>query len=485
MSLFPFSRRFVLWTTLFLVICGSGFLVLANGLHLDKISVAGVTADDINLKWQNGLNLEIDSLQIDLPENNDSEKLNGKQIQKALKAYRFLRKLVPSITVRSLNYNEYKIQILSREQEPSHPLSLTLNSEDLHLEASLTWEQDEVQINLKRLSSKKLNSSAGGLFLVNAKKLQISGELTANLADCLPLQLSIAADLDSISFQGQGMGVTTTIKPLVDLFGLDEDIQPWITDYLIGSRYHLQAVNGTIPWNDPAAILDTLSASIRVDDCEYTFAQGLEPIKADYAELTFSRGVLDILPHDATFYGQRGEQSRLAINFNDPDNILLTVNINTRARANESIVALLKYYDIGLPFLQVLGKTATDLTLIINLNTEQVQAFGTFEVGKSLFTYEDTTYQVTGGRIELKGTEILLDDLDIGLNEFFTARISGKIQPLEDRTDLEIEVNTVQIALKDTLLTLDPAGDPVQHSYHSSPTGSSIAAAPSPWPPGK
>ncbi len=479
MALFPFSRRFVLWTTLFLVICGSGFLVLANGLHLDHLTLAGITAENINLQWNNRLNLEIDTLQIDAAgEKSISKKLNGKHIQKALKAFRILQKIIPSITVHSFLYNEYRIRILQR---PSQPFTLTLDSDDLHMKATLTWDRNNGRIDLKNLSSKKFNSTASGLFLVNTKKLQISGEVTANLADCLPLRLSITADLDSMSFRGQGMGVTTTIKPLVDLFGLDKDIQPWITDYLIGSRYHLQEVNGTIPWHDPAAILDTLSASIKVDDCEYTFAQGLEPIKADYAEVTFSRGILDILPHDATFYGQRGEQSRLAINFNDPDNILLTVKINTRARANGSIVTLLKYYDIGLPFLQSVGKTATDLTLIINLNTEQVQAFGTFEVGKSLFTYEDTTYQVTGGRIELKGTEILLDDLNISLNKFFTARISGKIQPLEARTDLKIEVNTVQIALKDTLLTLDPAGDPVELSYHSSPKGSSISAASSRW----
>ncbi len=477
---FPPIRTFLLWATLLLVTLFSGFFMLANGLHLDQVSWKNVRAKDITLKWQNGLNLKINHLLVGPSEQRDPEILSGQQIRKVLKALQLLRKIIPEITVHSLDYNGYRLQILSRNQK-SHPLAVTLNSEDLHLEAFLTKVQNDIRIEVRNLSSIKFNSSATGTFLADPKTLQVHGELTANLADCLPIQLSIAADLNSISFKGRGTAETTTIKPLVDLFGLNDDIQPWITEYLTGSSYHLQEIQGTIPWQDPAKILDTLSASIRVDDCEYTFARGLEPIKADYAELTFSGGVLDIHPHDATFYGQEGEQSRLDINFNDPDNILLTVYINTRARANGSIVTLLNYYDIQLPFMQTVGKTATDLTLTINLNTEQVQAFGTFEVGKSMFSYEGTTYQVSGGRIELQGTDIILDGLDIALNELFKARISGKIQTRKDQTDLEIEVNEVHIPLKNTVLTLDQTKGPLQLSYHSHPKSSRIAVAPSHW----
>ncbi len=481
MVFFPPIRTFLLWVMLLLVTLFSGFLVLTNGLHLDQISLANVTAEDVTLKWENGLNLKINHLQVAPQEKKNPKKLNGKQIQKALKAFKLLRKLIPSITIRSLDYNGYRIQFLSRKQDAPHPVTLTLNSADLHLKAFLSQEQDTIRIDLQNFSNINFNSSATGTFLVDTKTLQVHGELTANLADCLPVQLSIIADLDSISFQGHGTAETTTIKPLVDLFGLDDDIQPWITEYLTGSSYHLQEIRGTIPLHDPAALLDTLFASVRVNDCTYTFTQGLEPIKADYTEVTFSRGVLDIRPHDATFYGQDGEKSRLDIDFNDPDNILLTVHINTRAQANKSIVDLLNYYDIRLPFLQTVGKTAADLTLIINLNNVQVEAFGTFKVGKSMVTYEGTTYQVSGGGIELKGMDITLDGLNIALDKFFKARISGKIQTRKEQTDLKIEVKNVRIPLKDTMLTLDHALGPLQLSYHFRQGSSRIAAEPSRW----
>lgn len=475
MVFFPPSRTFLLWTTLLLVLCGSGFFMLANGLHLNRITLPGGTATNVDLKWQDGLNLEIKHLQITPPA--DPVQLDEKHLRWALEAYRFLRKLIPSITVHSLDYDTYRLQILSRKQQ-AH--LVTLNSDDLHLEAVLTRVQDNIRIEVRNLSSQHFNSSTRGLFLLNTKKLQINGEMSAELADCLPVQLSVTADPDTLSIQGKGTDATTTIKPLVALFKIDPDIQPWITDYLTGSRYQLQAFSATIPWENPAAILDTLTASVRVDDCEYSFARGLEPIKTDYTQVTFSGGVLDIRPYGSTFYGQEGKKSRLDINFNDPDNILLTVRIKTRARLNRSLVALLKYYDIDLPLLQTEGTTAADLTLVVNLNSEEVRAAGSFEVGKSLFAYEGTAYRVTEGRIDLKDADIVLHGLEIGLHDFFTARISGKLQPRKSRTDLEIEVNMVQIPLKDTLLTLNHR-DTLQLSYHSSPGGSWITAAPSRW----
>ena len=480
MSFVPFSRTVTLWITLLLVIVCSGFFVLANGLHVDRVSLANVSAEDITLKWHNGLNLVINHLQVAPP--TVPIQLNEKYIKRAFNTYRFLRKLIPSITIRSLDYTHFNIRIVSTNQPSPPALTLILNSPDFRLEASFIQEQDDIQIKIHNLFSKRFKSSATGTFLADPDTLQVHGQLTAKLADYLPVQLSVQADPTGISFQGRGTDAIHTLKPLVDLFEMDKDIRPWITDYLTGSRYLLQKISGTVPWHDPAAILDTLTASIRIDDCSYTFARGLEPIKAEYAEVTFSRGVLHILPHGATFHGQKGQESRLDINFNDPDNILLTVHINTRAQAEESILALLKYYDIRLPFLQTVGKTAADLTLIINLNNEEVEAVGKFDVDKGLFRYRGATYRISGGRIKLKGTEITLDGLDIGLKNFFTARISGKIQTRKERTDLAIELKELQTAFDNTTLRLDRSGRaPVQISYHSRPGSSWITATSSHW----
>jgi len=466
---------------LFLVTFCTGVVLVVDGLHLDQFSFSNIYVKGATLTWHKGFNLEITRLRIDEQKEKNTKKLNGATIRRGIKAVHLLRKLVPSLTVHSFHYKEYSGQILSQEQDARNPFVFTLNSEDLHLAATLIREQDDIRITLQKFSSKKLQSSATGSFLIDSKTFQTHGELQANLADCLPVQVKVQADLNEISFQGQGNGEITTITPLVDLFGLSHNIQRWITDYLKGSRYHLQTVSGKIPWDDPAAILETLSASIKVDDCEYTFAQGLEPIKTEYTDATFSKGVLKIIPHGSSFYGQDGNKSWLDINFNDPDNILLTAYIKTRARANADIINLLDYYNISLPFLQETGTMDTDLTLAINLNHGQVEASGEFGIDESMFLYQGQRCRVKKGRIELKGTDVVIDGLELGFKKIFTGRIDGLMSFKETRTELEIEIDAFNLPLKDTTLTLDPSQGPLQLSYHLWAGHGTLVAESSHW----
>lgn len=140
------------------------------------------------------------------------------------------------------------------------------------------------------------------------------------------------------------------------------------------------------------AILETLDAEVRVDDAEYTFAQdGIDPVKSEYTDVFFKKGVLIIKPHSATFYGQDCEKSWVDIDFNDYKNILLGVYIKTHAKLNDDILNLLKHYKITLPFKQLDGKIATDLTLAINLNKKELQTKGHFGLDKGQFVFSKKT----------------------------------------------------------------------------------------------
>ncbi len=474
------SRLLLFLAALLIAVFCAVFLFLANGLNMDYLSLSGVSMEGSSLTWDNGFNVEIDKIHIK-PEKKNTKNLPEKKSTKRLETIRIWQKLISSLTVHSFEYEQYSGKIFYQKKDIPQPLYLILSSSDLQVEATLSWEQSNIRIKFLELSSKKFKSSATGTILVDPGNFKINGNLEANLAGCLPVQLSILADNNELSFQGRESGTITTIKPFVDLFGLSHNIQRWITDYLKGSRYQLLSVSGKIPLNNPAAILDTLTASIKVDDCEYTFAPGLEPIKTDYTTVNFSKGVLDIIPHRSKFYGQDGGKSWLDINFNDPDNILLTAYIKTRARANADIIRLVDYYDIQLPFLQTAGKTDTDLTLAINLNRKKLEARGLFKIEESTFLHDGQTYQVLAGRIKLQDTAITITDLDIGFKKLFSALVSGFIEPQEHRVDLDIKVKDFQISLKETALTLDSSAKPLQLSYHYRPQSSYIGASPSHW----
>ncbi|MEN8209814.1 MAG: DUF3971 domain-containing protein, partial [Candidatus Fermentibacteria bacterium] len=313
------------------------------------------------------------------------------------------------------------------------------------------------------------------------KEMRATGSLDVILADSLPLTLKLTADREQIAFHGRESDTITNITPFVDLFGLSPDIQCWITDYLKGSRYELKTFHGSFPWDDPLQFLDTLYAEVRVEDCEYTFAPGLEPIKTDYTDVVFQKGVLAITPHDSRFYGQDGEDSWLDINFNDPDNILLTAYILTHAVANEDILNLLEYYGISLPFVQTAGKTGADLTLAVNLNEGQLTAYGSFVIDEGEMEYEQKKYDVREARISLENATVSLERMRIAFKDMFTAGISGTVDLSDKRGDLDIAVHEFKIEVGGSSLSFDPSGTQPVLQYQIRPDGEYIGAAPSSW----
>ncbi|MEN8200312.1 MAG: AsmA-like C-terminal domain-containing protein, partial [Thermodesulfobacteriota bacterium] len=329
--------------------------------------------------------------------------------------------------------------------------------------------------------SSSYRSKGSGRIRLHLRTMRASGSLELTLAESLPLSLEFESDREQVTLTGREAGTISTITPFVDLFGLDPDIQRWITDYLKGSRYELKTLRTSFPWDKPLQFLDTLYAEVMVDDCEYTFAPGLEAIKTDYTDVVFKKGVLAITPHDSTFYGQAGEDSWLDIDFNDPDNIILTAYILTHAVANEDILKLLQYYDVSLPFKQTGGTTESDLTLAINLNREELTARGSFLLDEGEIEYEKKRFGVKDGRVHLDDASVELEQLRVSFGEIFVADIGGRVDLARGVGGLDIGVQEFTAKVGGSSLTLDPSQPKPSLTYQIRPKQESISATASAW----
>ena len=157
----------------------------------------------------------------------------------------------------------------------------------------------------------------------------------------------------------------------------------------------------------PASILQTLHAVAKVKDTEYTFAQGLEPIKALETDVIFEQGVLKIQPRNAHFYEQDAGDSELDINFNN-NPFVLTAYIRTKAQASGGILTLLDFYGIPFPFEQKEGLVDTDLKLVIDLSTIDIKSKGTFKADSSVFEFDKQLIDVNHLDIGLNNTDITM-----------------------------------------------------------------------------
>ncbi len=466
MSNYPDKIRKTIWIRvligLFLVFCLSlvsiGFM-LTRGIHVESLQVGETVVADVSLRWQGKLDLQINKIL--LGGGQDDEFLNYFSIvDKIVRVSFWGEKFFSRIILNKIEIGEMTASV-HLERQLSY---VTLVGEDLNVRADMDIDGDVFLIHITKAVSRRFHSQLSGEIRINGKDKEAGGSLSADLGGVLPVTLDFTADPEQISFHGQESGEIRDIKPFVDLFDLDPTIQPWITDYLTGSRYNLKTFSGSFPWADPMVLLNSSYAEVRVDDCEYTFAPGLEAIKTEYTDVVFSKGVLTITPHNSTFYGQDGEQSWLDINFNDPDNIILTAYITTTAVANQDILNLLSYYDIALPFRQTKGKTTTDVTLAVNLNSEDVTAHGSFVIDKGVIECDQKSYDVRNAKVTLEDSMVTIEKLRISFEQMFSADVSGKFDGARDTGDLDILLKKFVVKIKDSYLNLDESkAKPILH----------------------
>lgn len=464
---------FFLLTCLTLIAIG---FFLKRGIHLDTVEIGETVVSGISLQWQDKLDIQINTIVLAADQSQESH-FDFNIVDQGIRASIWGRKLFSRIIVQTITIGDITASI-HLDKESSH---FTLSSQNLYVLAEMEIDGDTFLIHIRRAVSKTYNSHISGKIRINRKQKEVTGSLSATLAGVLPISLDFSADPQQISFHGQEDGIITEIKPFVDLFGLEPSVQCWITDYLTGSHYTLKTFSGSFPWDNPQILMDTFYGEIRVDDSQYTFAPGLEPIKAEYTELRFNKGILAITPHNSTFYGQDGGNSWLDINFNDPSNFLLTAYIRTQAVANKDILNLLKYYDIDLPFKQTKGTTKTDLTLVINLDNEQVTSVGTFLIDDGVVEYNQEKYTIHDARITLVDATITLDKVGISFDSMFNAEISGVFDAEKETGDIDLLLQNFAVKIKESNVTLDTSQPQPTLHYQIRPDKSTIHASASSW----
>jgi hypothetical protein len=473
---------FIVFCLLFLTLSLTCGYFLKKGIHIEELTVGGITISDSNVIWDRKLELEISEISLNTKQKSSTpkaEKNPTRLIGKGIEYGNYLLKVFSKLHIKKLKLGATSVEIdLNQTDAPSN--SLIVRSDDFSFNSDLTFKKDSLTIDIIEASSARFRTGVSGSMQLDGGRGELSGDLTALINKKFPVAVHFTADGNSLSFSGKEAGEITEINSLVDLFGLRHGIQRWITDYLSGSRYHLKSFKGVVPWNNPKEILNTLEAEVTVDDTEYTFAPGLEPVKAGYTQVLFKHGVLDILPNGATFYGQDCGKSWVDINFNDPKNILLTAYIKTTAVANDDILTLLNYYKIPLPFKQVEGETATDLELAIILNKQQLEARGVFDIEDGVIEWGGINYKVRDARITLVNSDVTIDQLHVTYEDLVSAQVSGTILAKQKSGDVDVVLEMMNLKLGGSTLTLDK-NHPLKASHHFDPTGHTIDVQSSSW----
>ena len=464
------------------IIISALYISLKHGFNIADLSLSNLHLRNASLIWEEKLKLSVERITVETTKDKTTENSTaGSQrvhVRDALQVVNVIEKWFTFIDIKQIIAGPLTARFEYREDENGQ---LTIDSPKLTVKSRISAEGAFLIVDIEQISSPEYKSHANGQLRFDAQQRTMTATLDGIVADTLPLHVEIKADRKELSFSGQGKQSVTDITPIVELFNLGPVINPWIIDYLSAGEISLAAISGSIPYKNPASILQTLHAVAFVKETEYTFAQGLEPVKAAETEVEFIGGVLKIKPHDALFYGQDAGSSELDINFNKSP-FILTAHIKTQAQASGGILTLLEHYGIPFPFIQKTGLTDTDLTLAIDLSTVDIQSRGTFKTENAQFEYDGHLVDVDKLEVALNNTNLTLKQIDISQKGTISARITGQLDAAKSTGDLHASIDSLLYKSKDAeLLLANPDKAPLQVDYFMRPAGDSISVSASTW----
>jgi len=475
------------------LVVGALLAALSAGLTLGPFTLAGVSVEHLHAHLSRKLILQISDVRIPRqPSAQHSHEaaaaIDPSRVRHLLNLVGVLARGFAAIDIERVTYGELRVDFRFREpgrdQGAGH---LHVHAPGADARFNLSMGEDQLHVAIGQLSAPGYGLDIDGEATIDVDQLTLTAALEGVIADTLPVSLALAADRKQLSFSGRGREPVGTIAPIVNLFRLSPKIAPWIVDYLQGSAFSLQQVRGKLPYDDPQQLLQNLVAEAHVLDTAYSFAQGLEPARAEETAVLFERGVLHIYPRQSTFYGQPGGDSYVEIDFND-GRFLLTVFVLTTAQASGGVLTLLEHYRIPFPYEQVSGLTDATLTLTIDLATRSLRTDGRFTASgdDSVIAVGSRQFRVPRFDIGLKNTEIAFNQLDVAVPDLLSASVGGVLDAAAGRGDLDIDVAHLRWRPPDSSLALQTApagsGEPaLQLHVQLDPDGDSIDVAASDW----
>jgi len=455
------------------------YFTLHIGLKLDKFILPGLKIEKLYIKWDEKISVNIDSIKITKSNTENNFDISSLDVDKILKKSHIVGAFFSHIYIRRIQVNDVNATFRYIENREAH---LKINGPTLNLLTTINMNEHLLYISVKEFRETSTNTTLTADLIGDTIDNRLYGIINVNVADTMPLKLYLLADSKKVKIWGKSSEpITKPIGPVVKIANLNPTVNPWIIDYLKGDILNIDYLKGTLYYDDPISLLDTLDVKASYSDVEYTFAPGYAPAIGHKVDLSFRNRVLYIYPREATFYGQPGGKTWIKIDFSTPENPLLTVDVDTSARLTPKLITWLEGYGISLPFYQIKGLTKVKLAVWITLEDINVQAKGSFTSPKATFNFTGTDINIKNVKINLNNTDIDIYSLhgDM-LDKSIAIDLTGKFNPVAEKGRFDILVHDLHFG-NDDGLSIDKQHKKLDFTYLLQPGADRLIFPESHW----
>ena len=124
---------------------------------------------------------------------------------------------------------------------------------------------------------------------------------------------------------------------------------------------------------------------------------------------------------------------------------LLTLHLLFDAALNTDILKILNTYKIELPFLQRKGIVSTNLKLLVNLRTIDIDAKGIFYTKKSNFDYLGLNIDIFDAKIELNNYNVQIENMKASYKDIAKANVNVYFDAKDSVGTIDLNFNEIKL----------------------------------------
>jgi len=449
------------------------FILLQNGLYIDNISVPNVNVKQLYIKWNEKVDISIKEISIINKESSSDTKFNYKNADKYLRSLSLASNWFESIVIEKISINDINASFKYRDGERGF---IVASSPDFHFNGSLYYESNLLNMKINEFNNPQRKINLNGSLFFNPRSIELSSVFNLNINDDLDAKVLIHTDKQRLDYKLIANKEIVDITHLINIANLPKEARYWALDAIEMSYATIDSANGFVEFDKLSEAYKNIHIKATADKMNYTYDRNLDSIHTEKTLLEFKDGVLFIYPKEAYSYGMFLDKSWLKIDFSKKEEVL-TLHLLFDGMINKDMLSILSNYNIDLPFLQKKGKVTTNLTLIVNLITIDIDTKGDFFSKEANFDYLGLNIDVFDAYIKLNNHDVKINNMKAKYKDIATAEVDVVFDAKKSKGTVSFQ--TEHIALNNGDLLLDK--NPIKIVYNISPNNDTINIAKSRW----
>ena len=424
------------------------YALLSYGISIPRIILPGFKAEQLYIKLDKKLNLYVNRIDVTIGNDKDSED-SLSDFPRMSPIINLARKNFESFKIKELRVNDSIVTFsyIENFQSPEDN-SFTLTNKELNVSIHYKIPAEHIVFEIKDFTHTSSGATISGKSLHDFEDEMSYTDLNLSFPDSANIKIVAKDSGEEVAFVASS-NIFADLKPIVKLFKLKDNIFKWIVPKNQAKEYKLIQAKGIYSFSDKHKINDTLLIHAQEKELSYSFHPQLPSIVSKNTDVYFSKGILDIQPHNASYGEHLIDKGSVSIDFNNKD-VHLNIDLYANVRLDEAIVKTVQTYKIALPVLQENGKSKSHLNIFINLSTLDAYASGQFFIKESDLLLGGVRYKIHNTAIRLHKNLLSVDTAKIQYQDIFASEVNGQLDLKDLKGDFYFDIEKIEFPLSET-----------------------------------